>query len=217
MGGRGWTYAFRRYSNVDILLLAISCICWCTMADSLCIPIADCGGIMPAPADIDPFAGNVPDLLIILPPDCIKAPEESIGLEVVRDNGRGDASPSMSWLGFAADDSAYSGSAGGLPLSVMAAADTGVGCPTLSAAPKPLASRRLALEFARRRNVLKRETRGEGGCCCCQEYEGRSPSEGLRPMDFLRKRFPWLPPAEVLPKPNVKARRAERGGDGSDS
>lgn len=48
------------------------------MADSLCIPIDDGGGIMPDPADNEPLDGIVPVLLIILPP-------ESIEREVVRE------------------------------------------------------------------------------------------------------------------------------------
>lgn len=140
------------------------------MADSLCIPIDDGGGIMPEPADIEPLDGIVPVLLIILPP-------ESIAREVVRECGRGDRMlPSVSLLSFAADDKAYSGSAGGLLLSIMTAvaaaaaatpAPGGVCLLTPGAAPEPLASRRPTLELARRRRDLKRVTNGEaesGGC-----------------------------------------------------
>lgn len=135
------------------------------MADSLCIPIDDGGGIMPDPADIEPLDGIVPVLLIILPP-------ESIERELVRECDRGERLlPFVSRLNFAADDKAYSGSAGGLLLSIMTAdvapPPGGVALLTPGEAPEPLASRRPTLELARRRRDLKRVTNGEadsGGC-----------------------------------------------------
>lgn len=133
------------------------------MVDSLCMPSDDGGGIIPDPADKDPFVAIVPVLLIILPLDCRKGPEDSIVWETVRKCGRGDKIPSVSRLSFAADESAYSGSAGGLRLSMMAA-DTGIGFPPPNAAPEPCASRRATLELARRRRDLKRETNGEADC-----------------------------------------------------
>lgn len=137
------------------------------MADSLCIPSDDGGGIMPEPADRDPFVGKVPVLLIILLPDCKKGPAESIEEEVVVPvGGRGDRVPPVSWLNLAADDRAYSGCAGGLLVNVVDA-DTGFRTP--KAAPEPWASRRLALELARRRRDLKRVTNGEADCGCCGE------------------------------------------------
>lgn len=85
------------------------------MADSLCIPSDDSGGIMPDPADMDPFVGIVPVLLIILPLDCMKGPVASIVWDVVREGGRGDnRNLSVSRLSFAADDKPSSGSAGRL-------------------------------------------------------------------------------------------------------
>lgn len=72
------TYALRKYSSVDILLLAISVICWCTMEDSPGRPAAEGGGIMPPPAVAYPLTGNVPALFSARPPDCMYAPAESI-------------------------------------------------------------------------------------------------------------------------------------------
>lgn len=57
-------------------------MCWCTMAASPCMPVADGGGIMPDPAVGRPLGGMVPDLFNILPlVDCMKAPAESMGCE----------------------------------------------------------------------------------------------------------------------------------------
>lgn len=193
----------RRYSNVDILLLAMSCICWCTIADSVCIPIADSGGIIPPPpADSDPLDGIVPCLLLTILAD-------SIEFEFARDRRLGDV---LLWsqillllLSLAADGSAYSGgSAGGFLVSVM-----GCGGPPMPSAA-PTCARRLDAELARRRRLRKRETGGGGcacPCCCCQvQYEGRSPSDGLRPGNFLGRRLLAWPP---LPGLKVKARHED--------
>lgn len=87
---------------------------------------------MPEPADIDPLVGIVPVLLIILPP-------ESMEPKVVREGGRGDSMrPSVLRLSFADDDKAYSGSAGGLLLSMMAAdVDADADADAAAAAPAP--------------------------------------------------------------------------------
>lgn len=83
----------RRYSNVDILLLTNSCMCWWTILASFCRPDVEGGGIVtpapPATTPANPLVGFVAVLLSIMPLCYAGAlASSSIGLSRGRPGGR---------------------------------------------------------------------------------------------------------------------------------